>query len=101
MPRMIDLVRKSQMSANMMQAAARGALAVQSGEMMEILGHLALHNKIFSEQARMKLAGWDEKASIGGAADHAAGKKITGNLGLPKKPPAARLPAFIDQPSRE
>ena len=51
--RMIDRVRKSQMSSQMMQAAARGALAVQSGEMMEILVHLALHNKVFGDDCRV------------------------------------------------
>ena len=101
MPRMIDLVRKSQMSSNMMQAAARGALAVQSGEMLEILVHLALHNKVFAEQARMTLAGWDEKASIGVAADPATSKEVLGYLVSPKNLRPALLPALLENPSVE
>jgi hypothetical protein len=64
MQRMIDLIRKSAVSATVMQAAARGALLVPAGEMIEILVHLANHNKIFGAQARMRLAGWDLKAAI-------------------------------------
>jgi hypothetical protein len=101
MPRMIDLVRKSQMSSNMMQAAARGALAVQSGEMLEILVHLALHNKVFAEQARMTLAGWDEKASAGVAADPATSKEVLGYLVSPKNLRPALLPALLENPSVE
>src|SRR6266446_871762 len=101
MPRMIDLVRKSQMSSNMMQAAARGALAVQSGEMLEILVHLALHNKVFAEQARLTLAGWDEKASIRVAADPATSKEVLGYLVSPKNLRPALLPALLENPSVE
>jgi hypothetical protein len=97
--RMIDRVRKSQMSSQMMQAAARGALAVQSGEMMEILVHLALHNKVFSEQARMTLAGWDENASIGVAADPATSEEVLGYLVLPKNLRPALFPALLENPS--
>ncbi|MBV8475661.1 MAG: hypothetical protein JOZ36_03260 [Acidobacteria bacterium] len=59
MERMIDLIRKSAVSATIMQAAARGALLIPADEMIEILVHLANHNKSFGAQARMRLAGWD------------------------------------------
>jgi hypothetical protein len=98
---MIDLVRKSQMSSNMMQAAARGALAVQSGEMLEILVHLALHNKVFAEQARMTLAGWDEKASIAVAADPTTSNEVLEYLVSPKNLRPALLPALLENPSVE
>jgi len=99
MPRMIELVRKSQMSSTMMQAAARGALAVQPGEMLEILVHLALHSKVFGEQARMTLAGWDEKASVGVAADPATSKEVLGYLVSPKNLRPALFPALLENPS--
>ena len=85
MPRMIDLIRHSQFPPNLMHAAARGALLVPPGEMMEILVHLALRNKIFGEQARMTLAGWDEKASRSVAADPATSREVLGYLVAPKK----------------
>ena len=99
MPRMIELVRKSQMSATMMQAAARGALMVQPGEMMEILVHLALHHKVFGQQARMTLAGWDEKASQGVAADPATSTEVLGYLVSPKNIRPVLLPALLENPA--
>ena len=63
MARTIDQIRASKLPSNMMQFAARGALQVSPGENIEILVYLARHNKAFGEQARMTLAGWDEKAS--------------------------------------
>src|SRR5215470_14723126 len=98
MPRMIDLVRKSQMSANMMQAAARGALMVQPGEMIEILVHLAQHNKVFGEQARMTLAGWDEKASISVASDPATPKEVLNYLISARNLRPTLLPALLGNP---
>lgn len=99
MPRMIDLVRKSQMSANMMHAAARGALLVGPGEMIEILVHLSLHNKVFADQARMTLAGWDEKASQQVAADPATSKEVLEYLISPRNIRPALLPALLENPS--
>src|SRR5512147_1052873 len=99
MPRMIDLVRKSQMSANMMHAAARGALMVSSGEMIEILVHLSLHNKVFGEQARMTLAGWDEKACQGVAGDPATSREVLDYLISPRNIRPALLPALLENPS--
>ena len=48
MPRMIDTIRSSMASSQVMQTAARGALAVPSQEMIEILVYLATQTKIFA-----------------------------------------------------
>jgi hypothetical protein len=69
MARMIDQIRASKLPSNMMQFAARGALQVPPAENIEILVHLARHNKVFGDTARMTLAGWDEKASVAAASD--------------------------------
>ncbi len=69
MARMLELIRNSELPSNLMHSAARGSLSVPPPEMIEILVYLALHNKVFSEQARLTLAGWDEKASQAAAAD--------------------------------
>ncbi len=55
MPRMLDLIRDSELPSNLMQSAARGALAVPPGETIEILVYLAIHHKLFGEQARLTL----------------------------------------------
>ena len=69
MPRMLDLIRNSDVPANLMRSAARGSLSVPPAEMIEILVYLAQHHKIFGEQARLTLAGWDEKESLAAASD--------------------------------
>jgi hypothetical protein len=99
MPRMIDLIRHSQFPSNLMHAAARGALSVPPGEMIEILVHLALHNKVFGDQARMTLAGWDEKASQGVAADPATHPEVLGYMIAPKNLRHALLPGLLENPS--
>ena len=48
MPRMLELIRNSEVPSNLMQSASRGSLSVPPGEMIEILVHLALHNKLFA-----------------------------------------------------
>ena len=63
MARLIELVKQSAVPANVMRSAARGALALPPGEMIEILVYLTA-NPVFAETTRMTLAAWDEKASI-------------------------------------
>jgi hypothetical protein len=72
---------------------------VPPGEMMEILVHLALHNKVFGDQARMTLAGWDEKASKTVAADPATHHEVLEYLITPKNVRPALLPALMENPA--
>jgi hypothetical protein len=99
MARMIDLIRSSAVSANLVQIAARGALSVPPGEMIEILVHLANHNRVFGSQARMTLAGWDEKASIAAAADPATSREVLDYLIAPENLRPQVLPALLENPS--
>ena len=99
MPRMLEMVRNSQVPSNLMQAAARGALSVAPAEMIEILVHLALHNKVFSAQARMTLAGWDEKASLEAAADPRTSAEVLSYFLASENLRSALLPALIENPS--
>lgn len=62
MGRMIDLIKQSAMPAHMMRSAAKGALSVAPGEMVEILVYLTGH-PVFGSEAKLTLAGWDEKAA--------------------------------------
>ena len=99
MPRMIDMIRHSQFPSHLMLAAARGALLVPPGEMMEILVYLTLHNKVFGEQARITLAGWDEKVSRSVAADPATSREVLRYLVAPKNLRAVLLPGLLENPS--
>jgi hypothetical protein len=101
MPRMIDLIRNSQVPSNLMQSAARGALSVSPGETIEILVHLALHNKLFGEQACLTLAGWDEKASLAAVADPKTSAEVLGYFVSPGNLRICLLPALADNPSVE
>ncbi len=101
MPRMVDLIRNSQVPSNLMQSAARGALSVPPAETIEILVHLALHNKLFSEQARLTLAGWDEKASLTAAADPKTSAEVLGYLVSPENLRTFLLPVLAENPSVE
>lgn len=99
MARMIELIRTSQVPSNLMQSAARGSLSVPPLEMIEILVHLTLHNKVFAQQARLTLAGWDEKACLAAAQDAATSAEVLGywvafeNLRMPL------LPALVENPT--
>jgi hypothetical protein len=99
MPRMIDSIRNSTLPSNMMQFAAKGALLVSPQEMLEILVYLANHNKVFGQQARLTLAGWDEASSIKAAADSKTPKEVLDYLIDPENLRPALLPALLENPS--
>jgi hypothetical protein len=99
MPSMIEMIRKSQVPSNLMQSASRGALSVPPGEMIEILVHLALHSKLFSERARLTLAGWDEKVSVAAAADPQTSAEVLGYFISPENLRASLLPVLAENKS--
>jgi hypothetical protein len=99
MIRMIDQIRASKLPSNMMQFAARGALSVGPEENLEILVHLARHNKVFGDLARITLAGWDEKASLAAASDSNTAREVLDYLVSPENLRPKLLPALLENPS--
>ena len=99
MGRMIDQIRASKLPSNMMQFAARGALAVPPAENIEILVYLARHNKVFGDLARMTLAGWDEKASLAAASDQQSPAEVLAYMISADNLRPALLPALLENPS--
>jgi hypothetical protein len=97
--RVIDQIRASKLPSNMMQFAARGALQVPPAENLEILVHLAKHNRVFGELARMTLAGWDEKASLAAAADPQTSADVLNYLISPDNLRPVLLPTLLENPS--
>ena len=75
MRRMIELIKQSAIPANMMRSAAKGALSVAPGEMVEILVYLAEH-PMFGDEARLTLAGLDQKVAKHVASDPAASPEV-------------------------
>ncbi len=99
MPRMIDLIRNSQVPSHLMQSAARGSLSLPPEETIEILVYLALHHKLFGPQARLTLAGWDEKASLAAAADPKTSAEVLGYFVSLENLRTCLLPALVENPS--
>jgi hypothetical protein len=99
MSRMIDVIRNSALPSNTMQFAAKGALLVPAQEMIEILVYLATHNKVFGEQARMTLAGWDEVSSREAAANPQTPKEVLEYLIDPQNLRPVLLPVLLENPS--
>ena len=98
MARMIDQIRASKLPSNMMQFAARGALQVPPAENVEILVHLALHNKVFGELARMTLAGWDEKTCLAAASNPETSREVLDYFIDPDNLRPKLLPALLENP---
>lgn len=99
MPRMIDMIRSSQVPANLMHSAARGSLSIPAGETIEILVYLALHHKLFGQEAQLTLASWDEKACLASASDPATSAEVLGYFGSLENMRPALLPALAENPS--
>ena len=98
MPRMIELIRQSAVPANIMRAAARGALALPPAEMIEILVHLTA-NPVFAQQARLTLAGWDETSSLAAASDPHAPLAVLDYFSKPENLRPPLVPALLENPS--
>jgi len=99
MERMLDLIRTSRVPSNLMQFAARGALAVPPDEMIEILVYLAIHHRLFGERSRLTLAGWDEKASRIVVADPNTSPEVLGYFASLENLRIALLPQLAENPS--
>jgi hypothetical protein len=99
MSRMIDLIRVSALPSNLMQSASKGSLSVPPQEMIEILVHLALHNKVFGQQAQLTLAGWDEAASRAAASNPSTPKEVLNYLISPANLRPVLLPTLLANPS--
>lgn len=99
MPRMIELIRKSAVPSNLMQFAAKGALLVPAPEMVEILVYLATKNKVFGEQARLTLAGWDVVSAGEVAANPSTPKEVLDYFIDPENLRPDLLPQLLENPS--
>jgi hypothetical protein len=96
---MIDLIRASAVPSGLMHSAARGGLAVPPQEMIEILVYLATENKVFGEQARLTLAGWDETSAREAAANPAASREVLSYLADAQNLRPGLLPLLLENPS--
>src|SRR5438067_9019632 len=98
MSRMIELIRQSAVPANTMRTAARGALELPAGEMIEILVYLT-STCMFREQAKMTLASWDEASAIKVAGDPQSPWEVLAYMVAPQNLRPKLAPALLDNPS--
>ncbi len=98
MSRMIDLIRQSKVPPNLMRAAAKGALSVPPGEMIEILVYLAGH-PLFRDDARMTLAGWDENVCVTAAADPQTSREVLSYFAAPENLRPRLAPVLAGNPA--
>jgi hypothetical protein len=96
---MLDLIRNSEVPANLMQSAARGSLSVTPAETIEILVYLSLHHKLFGEQASLTLAGWDEKACLVAARDPGTSPEVLKYWASMENLREVLLPSLVENPS--
>ncbi|MFI5072556.1 MAG: hypothetical protein ACHP8A_16865, partial [Terriglobales bacterium] len=96
---MIDLIRASAVPANLVQSAARGALAIPPQEMLEILVYLATESKVFGDQARLTLAGWDEGICRIAAGNPSTAKAVLSYLSALENFRPALFDALLANPS--
>jgi hypothetical protein len=93
---MIDMIRESKVPSHLMQSAARGSLSLPPEETIEVLVYLALHHKLFGPQARLTLAGWDEKASLAAASDPKTSAEVLGYFVSLENLRTCLLPALLE-----
>ena len=82
----------------MVRSAAKGALTLPAGEMVEILVFLT-NNPIFAEDAKMTLAGWDLASAAEVAANPAAPWEVLEYFIAPENLRPKLLPALLENPS--
>ncbi len=99
MPRMIDLIRASAVPANLVQSAARGGLAMPPLELLEIMVYLATENKVFRDQARLTLAGWDENVCRAAVSNSGTPRAVLAYFSSPENFRPVLFDALLANPS--
>lgn len=98
MSRMIELIRQSAVPANVMRAAARGALSLPLTEMLEILVQLSAM-PLFAQQAQLTLATWDDALLTPVLANAETPESILEYYLSPANRRSHLLPALLQNPA--
>lgn len=97
MPSMLELIKQNAVPAAVMRSASKGALSLPAPEMLEILVYLT-GNKIFSEEAAMSLARWDEASLQAVLGNHDAPRELLEYFWDEKNRRRGLMPALIENP---
>jgi hypothetical protein len=98
MSAIFDQIKSNAVPVGVMRTAAKGALPVESAEMLEILVYLT-RNPVFGEDARMTLAGWDFASAVQVLSDPAAPPEVLGYYWMEANRRPGLMPALIGNPA--
>jgi hypothetical protein len=94
----LDQIKRNAVPAQVMRSAAKGALPVEAGEMLEILVYLT-RNPVFAQDAKMTLAGWDAVSAVEILADPAAPPEVLGYFWAEPNRRPVLMPTLIENPA--
>jgi hypothetical protein len=94
---MLDLIKENAVPAAVMRSAAKGILSVSPQEMVQILVYLT-GNPLFSSQAKMTLAEWDDASAIAIAASNTAPQEVLDYFWSEENRQPRLMPALIENP---
>jgi hypothetical protein len=93
-----DQIKRNAVPAQVMRSAAKGALPIEPGEMLEILVYLT-RNPVFAQDAKMTLARWDAVATAEVLADPAAPPEVLGYFWTEANRRPVLMPTLIENPA--
>src|SRR5437899_50613 len=94
---MLDLIKENAVPAAVMRSAAKGILSVPPPEMVQILVYLT-GNPLFSSQAKMTLAEWDDASATAIAASSTAPHEVLEYFWSEENRQPRLMPALIENP---
>jgi hypothetical protein len=95
MSNILDQIKRNAVPVGVLRSAAKGALPLPPGEMLEILVYLT-QNPVFAQDARMTLAGWDVLAAVEVVSDPAASPDVIAYYWTESNRRSALMPALIE-----
>jgi hypothetical protein len=95
MSKIFDQIKRNAVPVGVLRSAAKGALPLPPGEMLEILVYLA-QNPVFAQEARMTLAGWDVLATVEVVSDPAASPEVIAYYWTESNRRLALMPSLIE-----
>jgi hypothetical protein len=98
MPPILELMKKNAVPVGVMRSAAKGALPLPTGEMMEVLVYLT-QDPVFAEDAKRTLARWEAQSAIEVLFQSTAPPEVLGYFWLEENRRPSLLPALIENPA--
>jgi hypothetical protein len=94
----LELIKKNAVPVTVMRSAAKGALPLSAGEMLEVLVFLTQH-PLFGQDARMTLAGWDAESAKEVLSKDTTAPDVLLYYWQPENRRPVLMPALIENPA--